>query len=77
MSVKAAKAKHKNGQASSERKRSKAEKIADYEALMARIENDPNAPLIAKEMVAIARQRDKNGEPYLTIEQIQAELGRD
>jgi hypothetical protein len=50
---------------------------ADAEALMAEIENDPNATLMAKELVALLRERDKSGEPYLTIEQIQAELGRD
>lgn len=80
MSVKTAKTKHKNGRkngrAAIKQKRTKAQEKADYEALMTRIENDPNAPLIAKEMVALARERDKSGEPYLTIEQIQAELGR-
>ena len=50
---------------------------ADAEALMAEIENDPNATLMAKELVALLRERDKSGAPYLTIEQIQAELGRD
>lgn len=48
----------------------------DAEALMAEIENDPNAPLIAKEAVAFRRQREQSGEPYLTIEQIMEELGR-
>ena len=49
---------------------------ADAEALMAKIENDPNAPLIAKEAVAFRRQREQSGEPYLTIEQIMEGLGR-
>ena len=77
MAVKAIKARQKTGRsAATRRKRTKAQAEADFEALMTRIENDPNAPLIAKEIVAVLRERDKSGEPYLTIEQIQAELGR-
>jgi hypothetical protein len=49
---------------------------ADAEALMAEIETDPHAPLIAKEAVAFRRQREQGDEPYLTIEQIMEELGR-
>lgn len=76
MSVKTAKAKHKNGQAAAKRKRTKAQEAADFEAYLTSIVNDPDAPLIAKELAALRLERDKSGEPYLTIEQIQAELGR-
>ena len=77
MAVKTVKAKHKkvssavNGKAAT-----KIQAALDYEALLTEIENDPDAPLIAKEAVAYRRIRDRSGEPYLTIEQIQAELGR-
>lgn len=74
MSTKAGKAKRKNDHAA--RNGKKAQQEPDGEALMTKIENDPNAPLIAKDIVAALRERDKSGEPYLTIEQIQAELGR-
>ncbi len=50
--------------------------VADAEAFMVMIENDPEASPFSKEMVAFARERDKSGEPYLTIEEILAELGR-
>lgn len=76
MVVKAVKAKRKTGRASANGKRKKIVEELNGEDLMTQIENDPNAPLIAKELVAILRERDKSGEPYLTIEEIQAELGR-
>lgn len=76
MSVKANKTKPSNERPAAKGKRTKAQEAADLEALMIKIENDPNSPLIAKEIVALLRKRDKSGEPYLTIEQIQAELGR-
>ncbi len=77
MSVKTIKAKRKNRQSAAKRKRAMAQEELGLEALMTQIENDPNAPLIAKELVALRRERDKSGEPYLTIEQIMAELERD
>jgi hypothetical protein len=77
MSVKAVKAKRKNGRTVAKDKRAKAREELDVEALMTKIENDPDAPAIAKELVALRRERDKSGEPYLTIEQIMAELERD
>ena len=77
MTVKAAKAKRKHGPTSANGKRKKEREEMDIEAWMTRIESDPNAPLIAKDVVAYWRVRDRSGEPYLTIEQIQAELGRD
>lgn len=76
MSTKAAKAKRKNGQPAARQKRTKDREAADFEAMLIRIINDPDAPLIAKELAALRLERDKSGEPYLTIEQIQAELGR-
>ena len=48
----------------------------DAEAWMVEIENDPTATAWEKELVAMMRERDKSKEPYLTIEQIMAELGR-
>jgi hypothetical protein len=77
MSVKTVKAKKKKGRAAVKRKRTKAQEAADFEAYLIRIINDPDAPQIAKELAALRLERDKSGEPYLTIEQIQAELGRD
>lgn len=76
MAVKAVKAKHNNGQPAVKGKRGKQRKAIEAEALYASIENDPNAPLIAKEVVAYRRAREKSGEPYLTIEQLWEELGR-
>lgn len=49
---------------------------ADAEAWILEVENDPNASPLAKELVAFIRDRAKSGVPYLTIEQIMAELGR-
>jgi hypothetical protein len=80
MSVKAVKTKRKDGSATAKRKRTIAQQEADFEALLTKIENDPDAPLIAKELVPLMRERReraKQGEPYLTIEQIQEELGRE
>jgi hypothetical protein len=76
MAVKASKTKHRNGRPAAKGKRTKAQEDAAAERLMTKIENDPHSPPIAKEIVALLRERDKSGEPYLTIEQIQAELGR-
>jgi len=79
MAVKAIKAKKKNGTAA-KRKRTKAQEESDFEARLIIIENDPNAPLITRELASLLRERmerAKSGkEPYLTIEQIQEELGR-
>jgi hypothetical protein len=77
MSTKAVKAKRKNGRSAAKRSRTKAQEAADFEALLIRIVNDPDAPAIAKGLAALRLERNKSGEPYLTIEQIQAELGRD
>ncbi|MGH9846628.1 MAG: hypothetical protein ACREEM_48635 [Blastocatellia bacterium] len=77
MSVKAVKAKRKNGRPAGKDKRARAQEELDFEALMTKIENDPDAPLIAKDLVPLLRERAKTGEPYLTIEQIMAELERD
>ena len=74
--VKAAKAIRQNGQPAAKGKRAKSKEELDYEALLTKIENDPNAPPIAKIAAAYARERDKSGEPYLTIEQIFEQLGR-
>ena len=76
MSTKAVKAKRKNGNQAAKQKRTKAQQAADFEALLTRIVNDPDAPPIAKGLAALRLERDKSGEPYLTIEQIRAELGR-
>ena len=77
MAVKAVKAKRKNGHTAAKGRRKSGLKESDVEALMTEIENDPDAPLIAKDVVAYWRVRDNSAEPYLTIEQIQEELGRD
>ena len=77
MSVKTSKAKKRKVTTAAKRKRTKAQVAADFEAYLIRIINDPEAPLIARELAALRLERDKSGEPYLTIEQIQAELGRD
>lgn len=77
MSVKTVKAKRKKTAAPAQRKRTKGQQAADFEAYLLSIINDPNAPEIAKGLAALRLERDKSGEPYLTIEQIQAELGRD
>jgi hypothetical protein len=76
MSVKTVKAKKKNGTAA-KRKRTKVQEAEDFRAYLTRIVNDPNAPRIAKDLAALRLERDKSGEPYLTIEQIMAELERD
>jgi len=77
MSVKTVKAKRKKGTAAAKRKRTKAQNAAGFESLLTKIVNDPDAPQIAKELAALRLERDKSGEPYLTIEQIMAELERD
>lgn len=77
MSLKTVKAKRKKGTVAAKRKRTKAQEAADFAAYLTSIINDPEAPLIAKGLAALRLERDKSGEPYLTIEQIQAELGRD
>lgn len=78
MAVKTIKSKQKTGRsAGTKRKRTKAQEEADFEALLTRIVNDPDAPQIAKELAALRLKRDKTGAPYLTIEQIMAELERD
>lgn len=59
------------------RKREDAERTFDLEALLARIENDPTLSATIKEIAALRRQRDESGEPYLSIEQVLAEVGRD
>ncbi len=74
--TKTVKAIRQNGHPVAKGKRAKTKDELDYEALMARIENDPNAPPIAKVAAAYRRERDKSGEPYLTIEQIFEQLGR-
>ncbi len=66
----------RNGRPAVKGKPVKSSKELDYEALLTKIENDPNAPPIAKIAAAYARERDKSGEPYLTIEQIFEQLGR-
>ncbi len=80
MSVKTVKAKKKKGTAAAKRKRTKAQEEADFEALLIKIENDPDAPPIARALAPLIRERMKcarsGEEPYLTIEQIQEELGR-
>ncbi|HMV48048.1 MAG TPA: hypothetical protein PLQ88_14015 [Blastocatellia bacterium] len=45
--------------------------------ILSEIENDPNAPPIAKGLVALRRKRDQSGEPYITIEQMWKELERE
>ena len=77
MAVKALKAMQKNGRTAAKPKWVPVREEIDMEALMTEIENDPNAPMIAKDVVAYWRVRDNSGEPYLTIEQIQEELGRE
>jgi hypothetical protein len=77
MAVRAIKPKPKNRRGRGKHDPMRIQTKEDAEALMAEIENDPNATPMAKELVALLRERDKSGEPYLTIEQIQAELGRD
>lgn len=74
MAVKAMQAKNKSRQLP---KRSKKQGEPDVAALYAKIENDPNAPQALKAIVEYRRKREKTGEPYLTIEQILAELERD
>ena len=76
MSTKATKAKRKNDSPVSNGKQAKTEAAARLEALLIKIENDPHAHWALKEMAALRRERDASGEPYLTIEQIMAELGR-
>jgi hypothetical protein len=58
------------------KKRTKAQEEADFESRLTRIINNPDSPQIAKAMAALRLKRDKSGEPYLTIEQIMAELER-
>jgi hypothetical protein len=74
--AKPVKAKRRNKRPSVKGKRAKTKEELEYEALMTEIENDPDAPLIAKQAVAYRLGRDKSGEPYLTIEQIFEQLGR-
>ncbi|HMX24781.1 MAG TPA: hypothetical protein PKC13_04070 [Blastocatellia bacterium] len=80
MAVSAAKAKRKNGTASANENRKKAAKAAkemNPNTILSEIENDPNAPPIAKGLVALRRKRDQSGEPYITIEQMWKELERE
>lgn len=77
MSVKTFKAKRKKGRTAVKRKRTKAQEAADFEAYLIRIINDPDAPQIAKELAALRLERDKSGEPYITVEQMWEELGRE
>lgn len=77
MPVKAVKAKLKNGHVMAVGKRAQKPATVDLEALYTGIENDPQAPVALKELVAYRRQREQSGEPYLTVEQILAELERD
>ncbi len=80
MSVKAAKAKSKNSTSVLKRRRAKTQEELDFEAELIRIENDPNATPMAKTLAPLMRERIElacsGEEPYLTIEQIQEELGR-
>ncbi len=77
MIVKTVKAKKKKRRTAVKRKRTKAQEAADFEALLTKIVNDPDAPQIAKELAALRLERDKSGEPYITIEQMWEELGRE
>ena len=77
MAVKALKASSKNGKPATRKTAVQKEAELAFAALLTQIENDPDAAPMAKGMVPFLRQRMKSGEPYLTIEQIQAELGRD
>ncbi len=76
MNTKATKAKRKNGPAALNGSQVKTQEELDFDALLTRIENDPDAHWALKEMATLRRKRDASGEPYLTIEQIMAELGR-
>jgi hypothetical protein len=80
MSVKTVKAKKKNRTGAAKKKRTKTQVESDFEARLISVENDPNAPLIARELAPLIRERMRRArsgeEPYLTIEQIQEELGR-
>ena len=77
MAVKALKARPQNGQPAPKKTQSQKAAEMAFEVLLAEIENDPNAAPMAKGMIPFLRQRMKSGASYLTIEQIQAELGRD
>jgi hypothetical protein len=70
------KPKVKAGQKASRHDPNRIQTVEDAEAWMVEIENDAKATPWQKELVALMRERDKSKEPYLTIEQIMAELGR-
>ena len=77
MAVSATKAKRKNGQASDGGSPKKSAKELNPNSILSEIENDPNAPQIAKGLVALRRKRDQNGKPYITLEQMWKELERE
>lgn len=76
MAVKALNPKTKSRQTLSKHDPHRIQTDKDAEAYLVEIESDPNASPIAKELVAFIRKRAQSKEPYLTIEQIMAELGR-
>lgn len=76
MAVRAVKPKAKTGRKLSKYDPNRIKTAEDAEAFLVEIENDPNATQVAKDLVAFIRKRAKSKEPYLTIEQIMAELGR-
>ncbi|HWQ35470.1 MAG TPA: hypothetical protein VNQ79_21675 [Blastocatellia bacterium] len=49
-------------------------KAVPPEVLLAEIGNNSDAPLIARELLAIRKEREKKGQPDRTIEQIFEEL---
>ncbi len=77
MSTKAVKATRKDRRSAMKQNRTKAQEAGDLEALLIGIINNPDAPRALKQMAVLRLERDKSSAPYLTIEQIQAELGRD
>ena len=76
MAVKAVKTKTRNRLVATQPPTKALEEV-NIQTWMDQVENDPNAPPIAKDVVAYWRSRDKSGEPYLTVEEILLELGRE
>jgi len=76
VAVKAVKPKAKTGRKLSKYDPRRIQTAEDAAAFLEEIEKDPNASAVAKELAAFLRRRDQSGEPYLTIEEIMAELGR-
>ncbi|MBI1765423.1 MAG: hypothetical protein HYR56_28740 [Acidobacteria bacterium] len=73
---KAAKAIRQNGRPPGKRKRAKTKDESELEARLLAALSDPQTTPMMKALAPFLLARLESGEPYLTIEQIQEQLGR-